>query len=99
MSKKKAKAAIEGRQFFHYGTKEVIWNNKKETRRVTVAGILNDGILSLGRTECSSKDTFVKKTARLIATGRAFKKPINKVEINGGQIPGKVFAEVAIQLI
>ncbi len=99
MSKKKKQQVIEGRTFFHYNTVQREWNGKIETRRVTIAGVLNDGEIKFGRTECSPRDTFTKKLARMIATGRAIKKPINKAEINESQIPGKVFAEVAVQLV
>lgn len=92
MSKKKTKAVIEGRTFFHYGVTD-------RGCRVTVAGLFNEGILKLGKAVCSPRDTFVKKTARLISTGRAFKSPINTIEITGAQIPGKVFAEIAVHLV
>ena len=87
------------KHYFHYGKKEVIRNGKTEIRRVTIGAIKRDGQLLFGRAECSIKDIFTKKKARIITLGRANKSPLEKVEINDSQIIGKIFVEVAKQLI
>ena len=71
----------------------------KEQRRVTIAGVIVDNILFFGKSECSPKDNFTKKKGRAIASGRALKHPMNRVEINDSHVIGKIFVEVAKELI
>lgn len=64
------------------------------TRRVAMAGVVNeDQTINIGQAMCSEKDTFVKAKARVIATGRAIKKPVAFVRIPEAQKAGTVFNE------
>lgn len=47
----------------------------KNTSRITVAAIIENGTVKFGVSRCSAKDSFVKKQGRMIASGRALKKP------------------------
>lgn len=84
--------------YFLYGSKNAGKKNK-EQRRVTIAAFVNDNVLFFGKSECSPKDQFTKKKGRAIALGRARKAPMNKVEINDNHVVGKIFIEVAKELI
>jgi len=89
----------EEKHYFHYSEKQVMWNGKPEIRRVTIGAIKKDSQLVFGRAECSTKDIFTKKKARAIALGRANKNPLERAELNTSQITGKVFIEIAKQLV
>lgn len=56
--------------------------NKIKTRKATFAGVLDNNTLKIAKTICSNKDVFDKKLSRIIATGRAIKKPIIKIDLN-----------------
>lgn len=89
----------DNKTYYLYGSKTVQWKNQPEERRVTIAGVLVDKVLFFGKSECSPKDNFTKKKGRAIASGRAVKHPLNRVEINDSHIVGKIFVEVAKELI
>jgi predicted membrane GTPase involved in stress response len=68
--------------------------------RVTVAGIIIDGILRLGVSRCSIKDNFIKAKGRMIAKARAEKRPSLTVSIpEGTEKPGLIFMSKAKMLI
>lgn len=67
-------------------------NNKEVTRRVVVSGIVEGNTIKLGKAECSEKDTFTKAKGRLIASGRAAKKPFATINVVEGESAGKTFA-------
>lgn len=52
-------------------------------RRHTLVGILNDDVLSIGYAVASDRDSFTKKLGRVIAEGRAVKKPKEKLAMAG----------------
>lgn len=54
-------------------------------RRHTLVGILNDDILNIGYAVASNRDSFTKKLGRVIAEGRAIKKPKEKLAMVGKQ--------------
>jgi len=88
----------DNKPYYLYGSKKAGKKNKEE-RRVTIAGVVVDNVLFFGKSECSPKDQFTKKKGRAIASGRALKHPMNKVEINDSHVIGKIFVEVAKELI
>lgn len=64
-----------------YSERQTEWKNTKFTRKVAFAGLVKDNKLQIGISECSEKDIFDKKKGRLIATGRANKKPVLVIDI------------------
>jgi len=75
-------------------------NEEKTNRDITFAGILNGNIMQIAGTKCNPKEQFEKKRARIIAEGRAIKKPIAKFEttnMNNKQII-KNFVEICKNL-
>lgn len=73
---------------------------KQKSRRVTVAGILNDDkqVIRLGIAACSHKDQFIKSKGRAIATGRANSShPFNIVKMEKESV--KQFVDYAKQII
>lgn len=63
--------------FFH--------RNQGYEKKATFAGVINseDNQLRIGLSVCSSKDNFCKKIGRLIAEGRAGKKPVTIINLEG----------------
>lgn len=52
-------------------------------RRITVCGIINEGVISFGVSRCSKKDNFVKSKGRLISQGRAETVPSYSCDYTG----------------
>ncbi len=67
--------------------------------RVTVAGIVENGILRIGFSRCSHKDVYVKKLGNVIAEGRARSKKAHMFEITrtGDLIPE--FIKISLTII
>lgn len=59
-----------------------IKGKKKQTRKVAFAGVYDNNTLKIGQSICSEKDVFDKKKGRLIAQGRANKKPLVTIDLN-----------------
>lgn len=81
---------------YFYGNKtvdkQVGGKTVQVVRRVALAGVVNeDQTINVGLAMCSEKDNFVKSKARVIATGRAIKKPYEMIRIPDGQKAGQVF--------
>lgn len=90
----------QNKTFFYYEEKQVEWNKKPETRRVTVAGVINGSTLVIGKAECSVRDNFTKKKGRAIAIGRALKKPVKEIGIDSDlKGVGKLFHDIAKKII
>lgn len=54
----------------------LFFHSKVARNRVTIAAIVEDGVVKFGAARCSKRDAFQKKIGRLIAEGRARKNPI-----------------------
>ena len=61
--------------------------------RVTVAAVINNGMMQFGVAKCSPRDAFNKPKGRLIAEGRAHKNPNMVVEIPESVTKSKKFGE------
>ena len=80
-------------EYYHHSTP------LKGQPRITVAGILSNGTLTLGVSRCSNKDQFSKKKGRHIALGRAKTKPAIVLSVPADQIVGRIFLEESRKLI
>jgi len=67
---------------FFYSEIKSTWKNQKITRKVAFAGVYDNNTLKIGQSICSEKDIFDKKKGRLIAQGRANKKPLVTIDLN-----------------
>lgn len=67
--------------------------------RYCVAGIYNEGSLSIGIARCAVKDQFVKKIGRMIARGRAIKVPAKVLHVPNEKQLTEFFVENAKSLI
>jgi len=59
--------------YFFYGVK--LAKKERNNKIVTVAGVIANNNLQVSTSECSAKDQFTKRKGRMIAEGRAIKKP------------------------
>lgn len=67
--------------------------------RYCVAGVYNEGTLSIGIARCGVKDQFVKKIGRMIARGRAIKVPVKVLQVSDEKQLTEFFVENAKSLI
>lgn len=72
---------------FLFHEKEV---NEKGQRR-TIAAVVTNNTMSIGISICGPRDNFNKKLGRVIATGRANKKPFKLISINNNDNPRDLF--------
>jgi len=56
---------------------------QKINRDITFAGVRVGDVMQIAGTKCSPREQFEKKKARIIAEGRATKKPIAQFETTG----------------
>jgi hypothetical protein len=82
----------------YYSQRDVEWKNSKVTRRVAIAGVLDGNTLSLGKAECSEKDTYDKKLGRIIAIGRAKTKPFKVINLEEEQYVGKKYTDIFVSI-
>ena len=71
--------------------------NKTGQKKATFAGVVNeeDNQLRIGLSICNPKDNFCKKIGRLIAEGRACKKPEQIIDLTG--VPGKDYCDKFVE--
>jgi hypothetical protein len=70
-----------------------------KTKRVTVAGVIVDNTLRIGKAVCNPNDMFTKKKGRLISEGRANKNPLMELPFTEEENPGKIFVEQATKIV
>jgi hypothetical protein len=70
-------------------------------KRATIAGVINrdDNTMSFGISTCSKRDQFVKSKGRVIAQGRAIKRPVITVNITDESRIANQFIEQSKELI